>query len=146
MDDLTMKDWCHIIFCRYIIGAVLLCKLCIPHSWHHQSRHQVTKSVIFFKNCYISFNISVRASIQSLKCRIYAWLSRRHIQLPMSLSAKSFSWPQNGGHFEKIEHTASISPQPWNDHLKLSQIIFMVMIDYVTGWSIYSCLGEVGKM
>ena len=50
-------------------------------------------------NCYISINISARASIKSSKYLKYSWLSCWYIQLPVLLPVKSLSRLENGGHF-----------------------------------------------
>ena len=77
-----------------------------------------------------------KASIDNSKYRKCSWLSRLHIQLPISLLLKiRLSRPQSGGQFENIEisNTASIWPYTWKDRHKwcYKTYFFRVMISSI---------------
>ena len=138
------------MFCRYIVGNVYLCKFCYVHSWSHRWRQQVTKYVKVW-NCYISINISARASIKISEMLMAILLVNSTSCI--TSGKKRLSRPQNGGHFDnvKILNTASISPQIWKDCPKLchKRVFFMVMTSSMTPQGslkvspLYSLINEI---
>ena len=127
-DDLTMQDWCHtnnilqvhswgyrvvqFMFLAFMTSKTnknIIIKL--PAHRYHGTMIIFTQFHIHyvkFKNCYISINISARASVKSSKYLKCTWQTCWRIQIPVLLAVKCLSRPQNGVHFKNCKSSIQL--------------------------------------